>query len=93
MIDSVKKPECAVASVLTTLMRTYKDFIDESKHAELKGTSALKLCREHLLENEKRTSDCSQLHSMVLLFDFSTEKIMDDKTKVLIGNACHFVQK
>ena len=93
MIDSLKKPERVVASVLITLIRSSRDLTYESKNVELKGTSALKLDRDNLLENEKRTSGFSQLHSRVLLLDFSADKMMNDKTNVFIVYACYCVQK
>ena len=57
LIDSLKNKDCTVASILSTLMRSSKDLIDELKHSELQGTSTLKLTRDDLLENEKFVSD------------------------------------
>ena len=51
LINSLKKKDCTVASVLSTLVRLSKNLIDETKHSESQGTSTMKLDRNNLLEH------------------------------------------
>ena len=92
LINSLKNKYYTVASILSTLMRSSKDLIDESKYSELQGTSALKLTRENSLENEKFVSDHSTFHPQVLNLSRKVEGMMYETIKVLIVDAHHCVQ-
>ena len=93
LIDSLRNNECTVASLLSTLVRSSKDLIDESKFSELQSTSTLKLTRENLLKNENFSKDYSPSHSQVLSLARKVERMMNDTIKALIVDAYHCVQR
>ena len=93
LIDSLKDKHCTVASVLSTLMKSSKEVIDEVKFSELQSSSTVKLSREDILEGETFVADYSQFHSLVLHRARVVEKIMDDVIGVIIIAACDCVQK
>ena len=93
LIDSLRNKDCTVASLLSTLTRSSKDLIDESKYSELQSTSTLKLTRENLLENENFSKDYSSFHSQVQNLARKVEILMDDAIKVLMLDAYHCAQR
>ena len=93
LIDSLRNKDCTVASLLSTLMRSSKYLIDESKNSELQSTSALELTRENSLKNENFSKDYSPFHSQVLNLARKVERMMDDAIKALIVDARHCVQR
>ena len=93
LIDSLRDKNCTVASVLSTLMKSSKEVVDEAKFSELQSSSTVKLSREDLLEGETFIADYSQFHGLIMQTAGVVEERMDGIIKVLIIDACNCVQR
>ena len=93
LIDSLRDKNCTVASVLSTLMKSSKDVIDEAKFSELQSSSTVRLSREDLLDGETFTADYSQFHGLIMETAEVVEEKMDEIVKVLIIDAYNCVQR
>ena len=93
LIDSLKDKNVTVASVLSTLMKSSKEVIDEVKFSELQSSSTVRLNRDDLLEGETFTTDYSKFHGLIIETAGAVETQMDEIIKVLIIDACNCVQR